>query len=290
VTAKTEFKVTSVIRANPVQPVQPLSAEAYAIIALLGLIIGMGLLLFYVYRVPELIESGVQGQVFYFLLIPWALACAAFLFGAMRSYARFAHRQMANAVELGGPVVIFCLVIGGGFKLVPPPHETFDLTVRAHSADDRNPIINSGQIIIDLDNDRRSNPISPNGEADFKGIPAKFRGAFVGVLPQVDGYKQKLQRLKLRGAVLDVTLQRAPRPVTRLTGEIIPPPKYWASLRITLDGQPEEGTVNELGRFDFQVSGKDGDTIRLKIYDDTNLVYDEFQTLPGPLTLTLHNM
>ncbi|MGA3327697.1 MAG: hypothetical protein ABSF45_24830 [Terriglobia bacterium] len=257
--------------------------------ALVGLAVGMGLLLFYVYRVPKLIVSGVQNQVFYLLLIPWALACAAFLFGAMRSYARYTGRHLGNALELGGPVVLFCLVIVGGFKLVPPPPETFDLTVRAHSADDRNPIITSGQITIDLDNDRRSNPISPNGEADFKGIPGKFRGATVGVLPHVDGYKQEWQRLELKGLVLDVTLQPAPPPVTRLTGSIVPPPKDWAKLRIMVDGQSGEGKVDELGRFDFQVNGKEGDTIRLKIYDDTKLVLDDFQTLPGPLTLKLNS-
>lgn len=275
-------------RVNPVQPVQPLSAVAYALIALIGLAIGIGMLFVYVYQVPKLIESGVQNQIFYLLLIPWALGCAAFLFGAMRSYARFTHRQLGNALELGGPVVLFCLVIVGGFKLVPPPPETFDLTVRAHSADDRNPIITSGQITIDLDNDRRSNPISPNGEVDFKGIPARFEGATVRVLPQVESYKKEWQRLELKGTVLDVTLQPAPPPVTHLTGSIVPPPQDWAKLRLMVDGQSVEGKVDELGRFDFQVSGKDGDTIRLKIYDDTKLVLDNFQTLPGPLSLTLN--
>lgn len=283
------MKVTSVTGVNPVQPVQPLSAKAYAIIALVGLAIGVGLLLFYVYRVPKLIESGVQNQVFYLLLIPWALACAAFLFGAMRSYARFTHRRLGNFLELGGPVVLFCLVIVGGFKLVPPPPETFDLTVRPHGPNGTDPIIASGKITIDLDNDRRSKAISSNGETDFKGIPAKFRGATVGVLPQVDGYKQEWQHLELKGAVLDVTLQRAPQPVTRLTGSIVPPPKDWAKLRIMVEGQSGEGKVDELGSFGFQVNGRDGETVRLKIYDATKLVYDDFQTLPGPLNLTLNS-
>ncbi len=73
---------------------QPLSGQGYAIIALAGLVIGIGLLFFYVYQVPRLVESGVQNQVFYLLLIPWALACAAFPFGSMRSYARFTHKHL----------------------------------------------------------------------------------------------------------------------------------------------------------------------------------------------------
>ena len=120
---------------NTVNSAQPLSAKNYVIVALLGLIFAAGFTLFYVYRVPKLVESGVQGQVFYLLLIPWALSCAAFLFGAMKSYARFTHKHLGNFLELGGPVVLFCLVLVGGFKLVPPAPETFDLAVRAHSKD-----------------------------------------------------------------------------------------------------------------------------------------------------------
>jgi hypothetical protein len=54
------------------QPQQNVSALAYAVCALIGLLVGIGLLLFYVYQVPKMIESGVQNQVFYLLLLPWA--------------------------------------------------------------------------------------------------------------------------------------------------------------------------------------------------------------------------
>jgi hypothetical protein len=112
---------------HKVNSAQPLSAKNYAIVALLGLIFAAGFTLLYVYRVPNLVESGVQGQLFYLLLIPWALSSAAFLFGAMKSYARFTYKHLGNFLELGGPVVLFCLVLVGGFKLVPPAPETFDL-------------------------------------------------------------------------------------------------------------------------------------------------------------------
>src|SRR5271167_4789227 len=169
---------------------QPLSAVNYAIIAGLGLVIAAGFTLFYIYQVPKLVANGAQGQVFYLLLIPWALACAAFLFGAMKSYARYTNKQAGGFLELGGPVVLFCLVLVGGFKLVPPAAESFDLTVRAHSADQQEAIITSGKITLDLDNDRRSAPLGANGEADCKGIPAKFKGATLRVLPQIDGFTE----------------------------------------------------------------------------------------------------
>src|SRR6478735_12272429 len=93
---------------------QPLSAMSYVIIALVGLILAAGFTVFYIYKVPELIKSGVEGKIFYLLLIPWALASAAFLFGAMKSYASLSYKQLPNLLELGGPVVLFCLVLVGG--------------------------------------------------------------------------------------------------------------------------------------------------------------------------------
>jgi len=177
---------------------------------------------------------------------------------------------------------------GGGFKLVPPSPETFDLTVRAHSADMRDPIITSGKIAIDLDNDRRTALLGANGEADFKGIPPKFRGAMLKILPQVDGYVEKWQELEVKSNVLDLALVRATLPVTLLTGSISPPPSMGQSVRIFVDSQKSETSADELGRFELSVNGKVGDRVLLKVYVDGKQVYDDYQVLPGPVTLILH--
>ena len=118
--------------------------------------------------------------------------------------------------------------------------------------------------------------------------PVETKGATLRVLPQVDGYEQKWQRHKPQGNVLDLPLEQAMQSVTRLTGSIVPPPPNWKELRILLDGQPSEGKVDELGRFGFDVNGKDGDRIRLKVYADGRLIYDDYQILPGPLMFRLH--
>jgi hypothetical protein len=262
---------------------QPLSAKNYVMIALLGLIVAAGFSLFYVYRVPKLVESGVQGQVFYLLLIPWALSCAAFLFGAMKSYARLTYKHLGNFLELGGPVVLFCLVLVGGFKLVPSAPETFDLAVRAHSKD--SPLLTSGQITLDLPGLPHAY-IGPDGEANFKGISAGFKGAAIRVLAHVEGYEEKWLTTKLDGNVLDVDLDRA-HPTTTLNGSIVPLPDAAKTIKIVVDGQEGDTSPDGLGRFRLNVSGKAGDRVRLKVYSDKKLVYDDYQVLPGPVTLNL---
>ena len=266
---------------------QPLSAKSYAVVALVGLMFGVGLLFFYVYQVPRLVEGSEQNQVFYLLLIPWALSCAAFLFGVMRSFARFTHKHLGNALELGGPVVLFCLVLVGGFKLVPPPPETFDLTVRAHSTDERDPLITAGRIIIELDAVRRTESIDSAGEANFKGIPPRFKGATLRIMPRVDGYEEQWQRHKLKGNVVDLPLVRAAQPVTLLTGSIIPLPEKGNAVKILVDGQKGETSPDEFGRFELNVNGKDGDRVRLKVYEGGKLVKDDYYIIPGPATVKL---
>lgn len=105
----------------------------------------------------------------------------------------------------------------------------------------------------------------------------------------MEGYSEQWQRHKLRGSVLELLLERNARPVTHLAGSIVPPPPNWKELRLIVDGQTSEGKVNDLGRFGLDVNGKDGDRVRLKIYAGQEVVYDDFQVLPGPVTLRLHN-
>jgi hypothetical protein len=269
-------------------PAQPLSAKAYAIIAAIGLIFAVAFTLSYVYQVPHLIQSGTQSQIFYVLLIPWGLASAAFLFGAMKSYARWTYKDL-GLIELGGPVALFCLVIVGGFKLVPKATELLDLTVRAHSADRRDAMITSGKVTLDLDNDRRTATFGSNGEAEFKGIPAKFREAPIKVLPQVEGFEEQWQTDQSNGNVIEIALLRGPLATTVLTGTISPPPASGKKIRILVDGQNGETRPDELGRFKLQVAGKAGDRVRLRVFADNGLVYDDYQVLPGPVTVSLHN-
>jgi len=189
------------------QAQQSVSAREYALMALVMLLIGIALLVYYVSEVPKL-SPGVRNQVYYVVLFPSAIACAVALFGAMRSYARLKGKQPGVALELGGPVVVFVLVLWGGFKVVPPPTDTFDLTVRAHSADGSVPVITSGTVTVELGNNRPTRAFGPDGDADFKGVPAKLIGATIKILAHVDGYEEKWQQKKVDGNSVELSLER----------------------------------------------------------------------------------
>lgn len=281
---KSDKQRKSEAAANEANSGQPLSAKNYAVIAFIGLILAAAFTVFYVYKVPKLIESGAQGQIFYLLLIPWALSCAAFLFGAMKAYAQLTYKHFGTVLELGGPVVLFCLVLLGGFKLVPPPPPTFDLAVRAHSTD--NPLITKGQVTLELPGLPHAD-IGPDGEANFKGISAQYRGRPIRVLPQVDGYLKEWVLPSVDGDTLNVSLEPE-HPVTNLTGSLFPPPAAGKKVRIVVEGQDGDTSPDQLGRFKLAVNGKSGDRVRVRVYQNGKLAYDDYQILPGPVTLRLH--
>jgi hypothetical protein len=67
---------------------------------------------------------------------------------------------------------------------------------------------------------------------------------------------------------------------------------YQAEHRVA-DAEPlfkraNEAKVDLLGRFELPVAGREGDSVRIRIYAGRELVYDDRQTLPGPVTLKLH--
>lgn len=262
---------------------QPLPAMAYVAIALVGLLLALGFTFFYVYQVPKLLEGGAQGQVFYLLLIPWALSSAAFLFGAMRAQAHFTHRQRGSFLELGGPVVLFCLVLLGGFKLVPPGPETFDFAVRAYSAD--SPLITSGQITLELPGLPHAN-IGQDGEANFKGMPAKLKGNAIRVLPQVEGYEEKWLTPVAEGNVLTVELERV-HPTFAQKATLIPPPVKGKTVQIRVDGQKIDAVPDELGGFTFIASGKPGDRVLVEVFVNHELSSSGYYVL-GTHAINLH--
>lgn len=77
--------------------------------------------------------------------------------------------------------------------------------------------------------------------------------------------------------------------MTVLSGLLVPPPGKGKTIKILVDGQDGDTSPDDLGRFKLNVNGKAGDRVRMKVYEDNKLVYDDYQVLPGPVTLRLQN-
>ena len=256
-------------------PSQPLSAKDYVVIATVMFGFGIVLLLLFVAFTPRLLQADILNQFFYIVLIVWGLVSASVLFGVMRSYARLTHKYVRGAIELGGPAAFAALVVLGGF-LVIPRTDTFDLTIRPHGSDA--PLITSGQIRVEFGNFAPAQDINANGEADFKGVPHKFRGTTVRVLPKVDGYKDEYQTVVLDKDAIDLNLVKTPPPETVLKGKIVPAPGKEQRVKVLIQGEHGDTVPDRYGRFQFVIHKKLGEIVRVTVCASGKRIYDDYQT------------
>ena len=139
---------------------------------------------------PNITGMGITKSIYYIVLIPVGLTSAAFLFGALRSSAKYSGQSSYGSIELTGPVVIFCLVVVGGFYFASPESE-FLLTIRTNVVDEPEKILSHGSLILDIGDQRIDKQLSENGEVSFAGVPSRYLGKSVTIIPQIKGYKIK---------------------------------------------------------------------------------------------------
>jgi len=228
----------------------------YALIALVSFVCGIGVLGLMLWQAEALTKLGLIGNLYYVVLIPLGLCAAVFLFGVMRSFARYKGEQFGGTLELGGPIVAFVLVVGGGFVLVPKPPSTFPLTVYVHGEADRNDLVlrDSGRVFVDLDGDRQSRSIGENGEAYFPAIPDHFRGQRVQIWVDAKGFESTAanQKERIDGASLYLPVRRKSGHVSGRVQDQDGNPI--ANADLTLAGLSLHSDVS--GHFEFIIPGE----------------------------------
>jgi hypothetical protein len=166
-----------------------------------------------IWKASMLSALGLTGNLYYLVLLPMGLAAAGFLFGVLRSFARYSGKQLGGVCELGGPIVGFALVVIGGFVLVPNV-ATFPLTVYVHGEGGPHDLVlrNSGHVVLDLGPDRWSEPIAEEGRAYFPSIPATFRGQEVPIGIESDAFElsDPKEKHRLDGSSLYLSVRKKP--------------------------------------------------------------------------------
>jgi hypothetical protein len=230
---------------------------------------------------PNITGAGITKSIYYIVLIPVGLASAAFLFGALRSSAKYSGKTSYGSIELTGPVVIFCLVVIGGFYFATPESE-FLLTVRTNVVNEPEKILSHGSLILDIGEQRLDKQLNENGEVSFAGIPSRFLGKSVNIIPQINGYK-----IKGSGSIIipdnhiiyleleerkDSTLMRG-----RVINEGGNPVD---SVIIDIESGLASTITDESGLFALVVPAAKGETVLLTALKTGTTGYREFITVP----------
>jgi len=143
--------------------------------------------------VAAIVLMAVAGRVmlsddlYFLILVPLGLSASGFLFGALRSFARYKGNAPSGTLELGGPAVLFLIVILLG--LYANRAKDFSLTVRVHGPGGPSDVIREGSLTAYLGNVQRTSQIGDDGEVILNGVPSALIGEKIRLLPSVPGYE-----------------------------------------------------------------------------------------------------
>lgn len=238
---------------------------------------------------------GIAGNIYYIILIPLGFSSAAFLAGAMKSYASFKSNEKIpyGKLHLTGPIVIFVLVVGGGFIMpnINNKVTSFDLKVRIVSKDQPTHQFNEGLVKLYLGKNTYPANIH-EGEALFANIPVSYHNKKAKIIPLI----QKYQSANSNDIILSKNQESVEINVIRTAASVS------TSVRGTLvDGEnmPIKNAfinfgsglattkTNENGDFSLTVPLEAGEKLPLKILINGVITFDEVITISGELPLDL---
>jgi hypothetical protein len=90
-----------------------------------------------------------RALLYFIILIPLGLFCSSMLFYVMKSYAVLTKKNLRYSLILRGPVVVFALVMYGGYYFLqhPPPPDTYDVSIAFIDRNDKDKLLDGSATI-----------------------------------------------------------------------------------------------------------------------------------------------
>jgi hypothetical protein len=237
---------------------------------------------------PRLARYGLTGYAVYLVLVPLGLGAAGFLFGAMRSLAEYQGTAWFGTLRLGGPVVVFVMVVLGG--LILPKASRVQAVVHVYGPGGSDDVIRQGTVRLMLGQAILVQPIDQNGAAYFPDLSSEFLGTPIEVSAQVEGYRTRTSQSRTLppNGVIRLDLDKVPvvQFSTTASGTVLGEDRRpLAGVVINLQNGLVTTTTDDLGNFRLQVPLAERERVRLMALKGGKLGYDEFVLLPGPWTI-----
>src|SRR5258708_1716481 len=166
----------------------PRSLRQSLIVTAVGLLFSLLLTGFLYYGSQKLSQYGLSKPVYFFALVGLALGAAAFLFKFLDSYAEYSGRVLSGRLKVAGPAVVFLLVVLIGLKYASP-ERTFAIIIRFESPNGEPLFPRAGKVIVDLQKQRQTIDVAPDGQVHVDEVPYEFAGGSLDVTPQIEDYE-----------------------------------------------------------------------------------------------------
>ncbi|WP_183560116.1 carboxypeptidase-like regulatory domain-containing protein [Mucilaginibacter sp. SP1R1] len=255
------------------------------------IITGVGFVLFVAAAVILMIfsnkASNLSPQVYFFLLVFVALIASGFLFGALKAHAKYSGNVYNGTLSLGGPAVIFCLIIYFGLKLAPTA-DSFDIKFIVFGDETKNELVSGGLLKVLLN--KPDSARIENGVVIFNELPTNLLGKSITAIPAVPGYYRQSQQVTIPVDGRTSIELHLKRQVDSLTV---------SGLVVDMKGQPVPGVLivlsnglyktnaDKLGNFSFILPVKDGTELPVRVYRDKKLRFNGNQIFSSKVPLTL---
>jgi hypothetical protein len=240
-------------------------------------------LLFFGNRLENL---GIVGNIYYIILIPLGFSAAAFLSGAMKSYAKFTSNESLTygKLTLAGPIVVFALVVVGGFILPKwnDKEQQFIPRFRIVSENAKTSDFVKGTVTLSL-------PDQPSiildlfkGEVAFPNIPIKYLHKPAKVSVDIENYElADSGDIELSKEVHNIKVARTDLSTnTTVRGTILNQnDQPLANAFLNFGSGLAKVTTDENGDFELKIPKPAGEIIRLNILQDGVLLYSNDVTL-----------
>ena len=243
----------------------------------------------------EFERLGLTGSIYYILLIPLGFSSAAFLAGAMKSYASFKSNETLpyGKLNLSGPIVIFALVVGGGFVLPGlNTKEKFDFKIHIECAENGSKIINTGSVILYIGKYTRQENIH-NSEVIFPDIPEGYNNKKGSVRLQLDNYQLaypiEIRISKSGDSVFTIPIVSTKQSVSTVVRGTILNKKKFAVKNAMINFSSGLATCfsDENGDFSLTVPLPPGQSVPLKIIINGVTVFDQDQIISPSVPINL---
>jgi len=260
-------------------------------VAFLLSLLAAGILIFFG---KQLAELGITGNIYYIILVPLGFSSAAFLAGAMKSYASFTSNESITygKLQLTGPIVIFALVVGGGF-IMPNYNkkEAFDLKMRIVSNGQPMNALNEGTVTLYIGKEPKTVNIH-EGEVAFYNIPEKYHNRKVRIVPSIKNYQLADSNevlISKNEDYVDIHVTRTQESMSTLVRGSVLDRKNMAVAHALLDFSSGLATcyTDPHGNFSLTVPLPSGEKTQLKIVTDGITRFNEVVTISSTIPIDL---
>lgn len=246
------------------------------------------LLVFFLIISSKLSLSRIPLPIYFFLLLIGAISTTAFLSGALKSIGTYEGNVMNGKLTLAGPVVIFLVIIGAGYKFRPRENVTAQsLSIRFVPSDGSNQFTNSDRLFLFLpqetkvygvDSTGRSIIPSVNTDLEGKSITLRFQSALYSFTNGMD--TNIILAEGFTSSILTIPLSRKDSKVV-VKGIVTGGSNLSAiaGLKLVMTDEQIQVQTDSSGHYSFQTEGPFGKTIPVQAWQSNRLIYNSYLIL-----------